>query len=457
MILSIKKRFLYIFISLLLVMVTIVVSRIYFEAKNQIQDLFDAELSQEAHLLLDIILLEYDELLAGNAGSEVLKIQSTRLKGLHKYQKRVFFQVWSADDTLVVRSDGAPDTPLIGLDGVFVDKMVNDKRWRVFSVVDDSSKVRIQVAQQFKRRNTLVGIILNQLVWSVVVLLPLFIVVIYISVNRALLPIKNIAQDIKKRAIDTLEPISLTQVPDEILPIVCALNSLFSRLQAAINDIIVFTSNAAHELRTPLATQKLHAQIAIEAPDTQTRNEALGEVMAGVNRSTQIVEQLLMLARLDPETDLQEHDIADLDQITQDTIGELVPQAMEKNIEISLDAGKQFTIMGKPSLLSVLVRNLVENAIRYTPEKGTVAVSLYEDNHKVILQVADSGPGIPVHEREDVFKRFFRGEQSHHIEGTGLGLAMVDCIAQIHHATIELAESEYNGLQVKIAFQAAKS
>ena len=291
--------------------------------------------------------------------------------------------------------------------------------------------------------------------------MPLFIIVIYIGVNRALLPIKKLTQDIKQRAIHSLEPISLTQVPDEIHSIVTALNSLFQRLQTAINDIIVFTSNAAHELRTPLTTQKLHAQIAMEAQDTQTRNEALTEVMSGVTKSTQIVEELLMLARLDPETEVQEHDIADLNQITQDTIGELVPSALEKNIEISLDADKQFAIMGKSSLLSVLVRNLVENAIRYTPENGKVDISiseiLGEDNQKVILQIADSGPGIPAQEREDVFKRFFRGAETSHIFGTGLGLAMVECIAQKHRASIKLGDSKYHGLQVDVAFHAIKA
>jgi len=461
MTLSIKKRFLYLFISLLLLMTTITVSKIYFEAKRQIQEIFDAELVQEAYLLLNITLVEFHELMESPQGFDALKIRSSIINNMHKYQKRVVFQVWNANDVLIVRSDKAPDEPMMDVDGVFIDKTVNDKLWRVFSFFDEQSQVRIQIAQQYQRRNTLIGIILNQLVSSTIILLPLFIIVIYFSVSQALLPFNKITQDIKQRAINSLEPISLSKVPEEIHSIVTALNSLFKRLQVAIDDIVVFTSNAAHELRTPLTTQKLHAQIAMETPDAATRNEALSEVMSGVTKSTQIVEQLLMLARLDPETEVQQHDTSDLAQLTQETIGELVPLALEKNIDISLEADKAFNILGKPSLLSVLVRNLVENAIRYTPEHGKVDVSIVDntDNgqHEIRLRIADSGPGIPAQERENVFKRFYRGESSNAVEGTGLGLAMVDRIVQIHRATISLSESKYQGLQVDVVFHAIKT
>jgi len=461
MTLSIKKRFLYLFVSLLLLMTTITVSKIYFEAKRQIQELFDAELVQEAYLLLNITLVEFHGLMERPQGFDALQIESAIINNLHKYQKRILFQVWNANDVLIVRSDMAPDEPMMNVDGVFIDKIVNDTQWRVYSFFDEQSQVRIQVAQQYQRRNTLTSIILKQLVSSIIILLPLFVIVIYISVNKALLPFNKITQDIKLRAINSLEPISLSKVPDEIRSIVTALNSLFKRLQSAIDDIVVFTSNAAHELRTPLTTQKLHAQIAMETQDTATRNEALAEVMSGVTKSTQIVEQLLLLARLDPETEVQEHETADLSQLTQETISELVPFALEKNIEISLEADKPFIIMGKPSLLSVLVRNLVENAIRYTPEHGNVEVSILatttQGQHNTQLQIVDSGPGIPASERENVFKRFYRGEQSNAVEGTGLGLAMVDRIAQIHRATITLSESKYRGLQVEVVFHPIKT
>ncbi|MFV2056554.1 MAG: ATP-binding protein [Thiohalomonadales bacterium] len=456
MILSIKKRFLAVFLTLLTLMVTITVSKIYIDAKQQIRELFDAELAQEAHLILDITLAEYSELLSGREISEAIGVENTLLKNLHKYHNQIVFQVWNKKGQLIIRSADIPNTPMIDIDQVFVNKTIGDKRWRIYSVYDQDSNVRVQVAQHFQRRSTLIGVISKQLFWSIIILLPLFIPIIYLSVNRALAPFMQITRHIQQRAIHSLEPINVTQVPDEIRSIITALNSLFGRLRIAIDDIVVFTSNAAHELRTPLTSQKLHAQIALETKDPQIRQDALREVMSGVNHSTQIVEQLLMLARLDPEDDVQEHEVAELNEITQDRIAELVPLAFEKNIEMSLDADEKFAVLGKPPLLAVLVRNLVENAIRYTPENGKIDISIRHEPLKIILQVADSGPGIPINERQNVFKRFYRGEKTGDTVGTGLGLSMVERIAQIHKATISLADSSYNGLQIEIAFLPAR-
>lgn len=269
-------------------------------------------------------------------------------------------------------------------------------------------------------------------------------------------PLRKIAEQIEHRQVDNLQPINMSRVPTEVEPMIRSINSLFQRLQHAIENIVLFTSNAAHELRTPLAVQKVHAQVAMQAKDESTRNEALREVVSGVNRATCLVEQLLTLSRLDPEGELKDEDTANLHIIAEEVTAELASEALQKNIEISLNIEDEALINGKTAMVSILVRNVVENAIRYTPERGTVEVNIAEKDDKILLRVSDSGPGIQPEEYNKVFTRFYRSPGIT-VDGTGLGLAMVQRIAEIHHAEIKLGQSRFGGLQLDILFDAART
>jgi two-component system sensor histidine kinase QseC len=225
--------------------------------------------------------------------------------------------------------------------------------------------------------------------------------------------------------------------------IVNSLNSLFKRLENAFEEIVLFTSNAAHELRTPLAAQKVHTQVAMQAKDEKMRNEALQEVVASVDRATHMVEQLLTLSRLDPEGSLCCGENANLCHIAEEQLSEIGIAALEKNIDC--------LVKGEAVMVGILIRNLVENAIRYTPDGGTVTVSIMEEDQHRHIVVEDSGPGIPEEEHEKVFKRFYRVSEGNQ-EGTGLGLAMVQRIIEIHRAAIEFGKSRYGGLKVDVCF-----
>jgi signal transduction histidine kinase len=262
-------------------------------------------------------------------------------------------------------------------------------------------------------------------------------------------PLNKIARQIENRRYDNLQPISMSDVPTEAQPMVKAINALFSRLQKAIDNIIQFTANAAHELRTPLAAQKINAQVALTTDNPQRRNEALHEVVNAVNHGTTLVEQLLTLARLDPEGHLQSTESADLAKIAEEQLVICAPQAMEKNIELGLDVSGNTVVIGRAGLLQILVCNLVENAIRYTPKDGKVDVTIAGDSNDVFLRIEDSGPGIPAQERQDVFTRFYRTKGVRE-KGTGLGLSIVDRIIRIHQADISLNESKYQGLMVQV-------
>ena len=233
-----------------------------------------------------------------------------------------------------------------------------------------------------------------------------------------------------------------------------ALNALFNRLHVAFNNIRRFTADAAHELRTPLAALKTHAQVAYRATDDESRNEALQQVIEGVDRATHLVEQLPTLARLDPESDLVKQESTDLCMLTEEKLPDIAPMALEKHIDLSFYPCRQGIVIGRHAMLGILVRSLVENAIRYTPEGGKVEVCINRIHDKVIFNVEDSGPGILPEEQKLVFKRFYR-HLGNSAAGTGLGLSIVKRVAEIHHAEIVLGESEYHGLKVEIGFRGA--
>ncbi len=290
----------------------------------------------------------------------------------------------------------------------------------------------------------------------ILVALPLLAIVIWIGVGRALLPLTNLAKQVENRAPSYLQPIEAYGVPSEAKTIVDSLNHLFARLERAFESERRFTSDAAHELRTPLAGLKTQAQVVLRSANEQNRQRAVRLLELGVDRATHLVQQLLTLARLDPDHGLTESSPLRLDDIVRHTHRDLTPYAQEKTIELKLGALIPHEIDGNADAISILLRNLVDNAIRYTPINGVVEISLLRDNDVMLLRVGDSGAGIPEEEREKVFKRFYRrlGTEA---PGSGLGLSIVQRIAELHRARIELGTSCYGGLQVDVLFHAPQS
>ena len=393
--LSIRKRLLFGLLSLMTIACSITLVKNYFDTRHEIQELFDAQLAQSARVLLELSAHELYEQLAYAAqqGEDISEHIATQI---HKYQQEIDFQIWVANGLLAVRSENAPSNPFVNVDEQFSDRIFNDKRWRVYSISNDDGTIRVQVGQHYDERDLLSNSISTRLITSFAIMLPLLALLILASVRQAMAPLKKITDQIENRQIDNLQPISLHHVPQEVVPMIKALNSLFQRLHSAFENITLFTANAAHELRTPLAGQKIHAQVAMQADDKNTRDEALKEVVLGVNRATSLVEQLLTLSRLDPEGALKEDEVANLYKITEDKLAELTPQALEKFIEVSLDFKDSPLVNGKEAMLTILVRNIIENAIRYTPKHGMVEVQVRPVDDKVLFSVKDSGPGIPV-------------------------------------------------------------
>ncbi|MDH5325447.1 MAG: ATP-binding protein [Gammaproteobacteria bacterium] len=459
MTLSIKKRLLVSLLSLMAVACSLTLVKNYFDTQYEIEELFDAQLAQAARVLLELSAHELHEQLAFSArrDGEDSEISEPIAVQVHKYQQEIDFQIWVNNNLLAVRTENAPRQRFTQLDNQFEDKILGNQPWRVYSVSNESNTIRVQVGQHYDERHVLANNISTRLIASFSLMLPLLALLITFSVDRAMIPLNNIAKDLKQRHYDNFEPISLKKIPAEAQPMIQAINTLFNRLQVAFGNIIQFTANAAHELRTPLAALKVHAQNAKRAQCEQTRNEALDEVVEGVDKATSLVEQLLTLSRLDPETQIKKSETTNLHKVVEEQLANLAPLALKKDIELSLYNELQIEgsqIQGREGLIKILVTNLVQNAIRYTPRNGCVDVQIDSHFGHTMLRVSDSGPGIAPVEREQVFKRFYRIRGSTE-QGTGLGLSMVKRIVELHNVQIVLDKSIYGGLQVDVLFNNA--
>lgn len=313
------------------------------------------------------------------------------------------------------------------------------------STITEKSKAYLQ---KMLIRNIVIHYIIVSLITCLILGL-----LIWIIIGYGLRKLYSLAENLQHRSGTDFTPINTKNLPIEIKPIINGLNNLLSHVKTAFERNKRFAADAAHELRTPLAALKTQAQVALLASTIKDSKSAIQKVLYGTDRCTHIVQQLLTLSRLGKESNLQNMKALDLTLVTKDILTQLVPYAIEKNIDISLiEPKKRIKIKGNETTIGILIRNLVDNAIRYTPNNGYVAVTIFNNTKNVILRVADSGPGIPVELHSQVFERFYRilGTKT---SGSGLGLPIVKQIAKLHKATIKLsAPKKGTGLIIDILF-----
>ena len=251
---------------------------------------------------------------------------------------------------------------------------------------------------------------------------------------------------------DNLNPITLDNIPQEVLPLTNSLNDLFSRLFNAFEKEKQFTNDAAHELRTPLAALKTHTQVALNETDSTKVNHSLNKILTGVERASHLIDQMLTLARLSPSA-IQASNKKDISLFScaEEVSAELSHEATRKNIELILAESPYLKITGLKLPLCILLRNIIHNAIIYTPRGGEIIVSINIENASPIITIVDNGPGIAEHQLTRVFDRFYRviGREQ---DGCGLGLAIAKQCAIHLNATIELSNLEPSGLKVLIRF-----
>ena len=419
-------------------LVTMVFS--YIDAHHEVDELFDAQLAQAAQTLLALASHDQDDDLEEDLG-----------KAAHKYQRSLRFQIWRADGKLLMRSNNAPETPLTAASD-FSETRNDDGHWRHFSLWNNVHSVQVQVSENHDIRDELIGHIAWRLLLPALFGLPLIGLWVWLATRHGFASLNGIARQIASRDPQQLQAVHPAAAPEEIRTLLEALNGLFQRVEHTLEAERRFTADAAHELRTPLAALQAQLQVAQRARDSDERDRSLNQLQSGLTRAAHLVDQMLHLARLDPESGLPDPQAIDLAGLAEAVCADLGPQILAKNIDFDLMAAPDSQVTGQAEWLWVLIRNLVDNAVRYTPEDGQVRVDVTRDEHFVTLSVADSGPGIPLEERESVLRRFHRLNQGNQ-PGSGLGLAIVARIAELHGAALKLDPSNTpKGLLVTVQF-----
>jgi signal transduction histidine kinase len=362
-------------------------------------------------------------------------------------------QIWRIDGRAVYASRAhraLPSRTVLG----FADILVEGQRWRSFGVAARDRV--IQVAQPARIRQRLAADAALRSVLPLLAVTPLLAAALWWLVTHMLKPLARVANDLKVRGADSLQPVPPDGLPDEVVPLVASLNAMLERLGHAFDGQRAFVADAAHELRSPLTALKLQAQLVRRASDDAARAAALDALVAGVDRATRLVEQLLTLARQEPGSAGPAKQTVVLAPLARQVLADAAPLAQARGSALELSADEQATVHGDAAALAVLLRNLVDNALRYTPAGGEVQVTIArEPDGAVRLAVDDSGPGIPAAERERVFERFVRGSSAAQESGSGLGLAIVRSIAWRHGATLALEDAPLGGLRVALRFTPA--
>ena len=278
----------------------------------------------------------------------------------------------------------------------------------------------------------------------------------WFAINQGLSTLQNLARQIDTRGADKLDSVSDDSTPTEIKTISNALNQLLSRLKKALAVEKRITSDAAHELRTPLSAVKIHAELAQSANNEKDRKNSIAQILLGIDRTTHLVDQILALARLEPASFGENLQALCLTRLVIDEVAMLVPLSHKKDIDISVSENEDLMIYAEDTSLRALVRNLLNNAVSYTQQGGTIEVFLSKIENKACLVIKDNGPGIPAAEREQVLQRFYRVE-NHHTPGCGIGLSIVIRVVELLNASFKMEESEPGrGLKVTVCFSLVK-
>ncbi|HEV2701966.1 MAG TPA: ATP-binding protein [Steroidobacteraceae bacterium] len=429
---SIRARLLLGLLLLVAVMSLIVGSLTYRRVLGEVSSLFDYQLRQMALSLGD---------------------QASVLSGYpvppQPENSDFVIQIWD----VFGRQVQSPELPFVsnavlGLS----DLTFQNKRWRVYVLTNRLCTV--QVAQPWSVRERLAREAALRIVVPLLLLLALMAVAAAWIVARAMSPLKGLTTQLEHRDIHSLAPLAAPDLPAEVSPLVEELNRLLDRLSDAFASQRAFVADAAHELRSPLTALSLQLQLLERARDAAERELATSRLGAAIERATHLAGQLLTLARNEPQglsVDTQAVALAD---IVHHAVGEVQPLAQQRRIRLEVDAPADIRVKAESDAIQILVRNLLDNAVRYSPEDSAVGLRVVRNSRgQPVLQVSDQGPGIAPEVRSRAFARFYRAPGAT-ADGSGLGLAIVKAIAQRHGAEVELGDAAPHGLLVTVTFPA---
>ena len=409
---------------------------IYARIEDEIDDLFDAELERSA---VSVYI------------TEPRPMMPLPDRNVQNPQQDMVIVVWAGAaqrPTYQSRQlDGIPrDTP-----PGFSKLMIAQRQWRLFARAEAAGLV--VAAQPADIRDVAARQITWRAIGPSVAVLPFAAWMIWVAISYGLRPLARITRDLRSRSHRDLSPIGLEPLAPDLIPVAGALNELMQRLACTIDSQRIFIADAAHELLTPLTALKLQAQMLARSKSPLREREAMAELQGGISRTLTLARQLLTVARHDTETSTRYDEPIDLSASVQNSVAIHMPMAQEKRLRMEIDASQQATVRGNDEALAILISNLVDNSVKYTAQGGIVRIGIHRaTSGDIELRVEDSGPGIPIEERERVFDRFYR-RRDVLVSGNGLGLAIAKDIAIRCQATIELTASRaLGGLSASVFF-----
>jgi len=410
------------------------------DVNHELEELLDGHLAQAAALL---VVQQAQELQDDD--------QTIDAPPLHHYAPRVAFQVFH-EGQLVLRSANAPEAPMSspGKSGRFATVNIDGNDWRVFATYGAERDVQVYVGEHMRSRMSILWAVLRSTMWPMALALPLLALAVWWSVFRGVSPLRRLGRTLASRRPDALDAVKVDAAPSEMQPVMDALNVLFGRIGVLLESERRFTADAAHELRTPIAAIRAQAQVALGETDDLMRRLALQNTLQGCDRAAHLVEQLLTLSRMEADAAPSMTEL-DLAALAKRTAASVAPAALARNQTLELHAPDPVRVRGNEALLTVLVRNLVDNAVRYSPPSARIRVALSVEGGSAILDVEDSGPGMSDGDIKRLGDRFFRALGSDE-SGSGLGWSIIRRIAAVHGFELQVARSSaLGGLLVRVA------
>ena len=359
---SLQGRLAWLLLGLLVAVWGVTAAIVWFDARHEVEEILDSHLAQAAAL----IIAQQD-----TSGND----RQIDAPALHRYAYKTTIQVFR-DDRLVLRSANAPIRPLVEGGGQatgFQTVRIDGAEWRVFAVHDPQAGLRVYVGEEGKSRDAILLAVLRSTLWPLVAALPLLVLAVWWAMRKGLSPMRRLGRSLVGRRPDALDRVRADDAPAEMVPMIDALNALFQRIETLMESERRFTADAAHELRTPIAAIRAHAQVAMNEADAERRRHALQGTLDGCDRATRLVEQLLTLSRLEADA-MPEDNAVDLHAVARSVLADIAPRAIAKQQSLELEDGPPCVIRGDETLLAVLMRNLVDNAVRYSPLSAPIPV-----------------------------------------------------------------------------------
>lgn len=454
---SIRRRTLTLIIGLLLAGLAILSVFNVHDSNHEIAEVYDAQLAQNARLLQGVMrmpLASTERTQLYQAFNQALGEAKPRVDG-HPYESKIAFQVWDPKGDVLVYTASAPSFTVPPTQPGFSDVVdLKNQQWRAFLLEDKQNGLRIWVGERNNVRADLVDRIVRHTLWPNVLGSLILAAMVWLAIGWGLKPLADMAQTLRARHSGSLEPLQLTPLPSELEPMQAALNRMLAQIQEVLGRERRFIADAAHEMRTPLAVLRVHAQNLLEAGTEQERRDSLGFLISGVDRTSRLVNQLLTMARLEPKPTPPPLQRIDLSETVHNSLVQLTPWLLSIKLELVFeDSVEPLQIMASAAAIDIALNNLITNAANFSPKNGVITVTLTQADGLCHLSIEDQGPGIDEKDKARLFERFYsRGNA----QGAGLGLTIVNTIATQLGGKVTLVNQAQGGLRATLSIPASR-